>query len=103
MGIDHSNPYIHSTTVLCDIASCSDGQIRLREGSSENEGRVEICSNQRWETISDGLWGDYETEVACNALGYTGSYALYVLTYVSVNAWALIVARYVLNYMISLL
>ena len=22
MGIDHSNPYIHSTTVLCDIYTC---------------------------------------------------------------------------------
>ena len=23
MGIDHSNPYIHSTTVLCDILQTS--------------------------------------------------------------------------------
>ena len=34
------------------------------------EGRVEICSNQRWETISTNYWGSDEARVTCNALGY---------------------------------
>ena len=58
------------------IAPCSDGQIKLIEGSPDNYGRVEICSNQRWETLSSNYWQYEETRVACNALGYTGVYIL---------------------------
>ena len=52
------------------VASCSNGQIRLIEGTSEIEGRAEICSNQRWETISTRFWSSEEARVTCNALGY---------------------------------
>ena len=41
------------------------------ESSSETSGHVEICSKQRWRTISGNYWGEDEARVACNALGYT--------------------------------
>ena len=67
-------PLVNFTLLLLPtrVASCSDGQIKLIEGSLDNYGRVEICSNQRWETISRRYWHYRETRVACNALGYTG-------------------------------
>lgn len=54
------------------IASCLDGQIKLLGRDSERirSGHVEICSNQRWETISLIEWEDDEAKVACNTLGY---------------------------------
>ena len=54
------------------VASCSNGQIKLIEGPYDHRGRVEICANQRWETISRNNWQYQETRVACNALGYDG-------------------------------
>ena len=68
--MEHSIINTSSFLISKCVASCSNGQIRLIEGSSEIEGRVEICSNQRWETISTSSWGSDEARVACNALGY---------------------------------
>ena len=62
-------PY-HLLSLHVYIASCYDGQIKLIGGFSEIEGRVEICSNQRWETIVQGSWRHEEAIVACNSLGY---------------------------------
>ena len=38
----------------------------------EYSGRVEICSNQRWETLSYEEWTSSNAWVACNELGFTG-------------------------------
>lgn len=56
--------------VTCQDA-CTLGDIRLVDGSSPNEGRVEICAlGGLWGTICDkGL--DYpDVQVACYQLGY---------------------------------
>ena len=47
-----------------------DGQIKLMGGYSERSGHVEICSNQRWETLLLSDWEHDEAKVACNTLGY---------------------------------
>ena len=46
MGIDHSNPYVHSTTVLCDdtFDACTMYDLRMRtyiskRGMAENRAR----------------------------------------------------------------
>ena len=51
-------------------ASCSDGQIRLIEGNTELYGRVEICSDQRWETLNYYQWSYYNARVVCAELGF---------------------------------
>ena len=61
--------------IMC-TASCFDGQIKLIGGYSERNGHVEICSNQRWETLSLSDWKDNEAKVACNSLGY--SYGMFI-------------------------
>ena len=53
------------------VVSCSDGQLKLIDGYLESSGRVKMCSNQRWETISTYYWRSPEARVACNALGYS--------------------------------
>ena len=52
-------------------ASCSDGQIRLIDGYTERYGRVEICSDQRWETLNYYQWTYDNARVACFELGFT--------------------------------
>ena len=49
---------------------CTDGEVRLVGGESEFEGRVEVCLNNRWGTVSSNGWTQTNTEVVCNDLGY---------------------------------
>ena len=42
-------------------------------GISENEGRLEVCFDQRWGTINGDGWTHTDTQVACRQLGYSTS------------------------------
>ena len=50
--------------------NCSQGQLRLIGGSSDNEGRVEICYENRWGTICDNGWSNEDAKVVCRQLGF---------------------------------
>ena len=49
---------------------CLNGGIRLQGGSNANEGRVEICNENRWGTVCDDAWGAVDAQVACRQLGF---------------------------------
>ena len=48
----------------------SDGDLRLMDGKTGNEGRLEVYHNGEWGTIADDFWTDVESDVACRQLGY---------------------------------
>ena len=50
---------------------CENGDIRLVNGTTAFEGRVEICWNETWGTICDGFWSNFDAQVACRQLGYS--------------------------------
>ena len=52
---------------------CGNGEIRLVGGTTELEGRVEICYNSAWGTVCDDLWGTQDANVACGQLGYSNT------------------------------
>ena len=50
------------------MADCTDGEIRLTDGSNALEGRVEICFNRAWGTVCDTGFGNDEAQVICTQL-----------------------------------
>ncbi|XP_062574838.1 scavenger receptor class A member 5-like isoform X2 [Saccostrea cucullata] len=54
----------------------TNGFIRLVNGESSNEGRVEVFIKGEWGTVCDYGWDSSDARALCRSLGYTGnSYA----------------------------
>ena len=45
--------------------------MRLAGGQLESEGRVEVCFEGRWGTVSNDGWSTFDAEVVCRQLGYS--------------------------------
>ena len=51
---------------------CTHGEVRLVNGSSEYNGRLEVCNDGVWGTVTSDAWSHYESRVVCRQLGYSG-------------------------------
>ena len=43
--------------------------MRLADGVTSNEGRVEVCVDGQWGTVCDHNWGSADARVVCSQLG----------------------------------
>ena len=50
----------------CDI----EAQVKLVNGESMLEGRVEVCHGGSWATICDSFWSSVDASIVCQQLGY---------------------------------
>ena len=57
--------HIQSTKYDWPTTYCRDGELRLQDGSTRFEGRVEISFQQQWGTIEANGWGRNEANIAC--------------------------------------
>lgn len=65
-----------TVVVLAPSDVCSNGAVRLVNGTVANEGRVELCFHGHWGTVCANMWTNREAAVVCGALGY-GTTGLY--------------------------
>lgn len=54
-----------------NTAVCRDRAVRLAGGSSNLEGRVEVCFNNRWGTVCGNAWSQENARVTCRQLGFS--------------------------------
>lgn len=52
---------------------CTHGDLRLVDGTTFMEGRLEVCLNGAWGTVCNRGWDDMEATVVCRQLGYVSA------------------------------
>ena len=67
--------------VITNSTICDYGDVRLVEGSTQYEGRVEVCIDDQWGTVCHNSWDNTDATVVCDQLGYsyTGSESCYLV------------------------
>ena len=81
--IERFNYKHNSLCLIVGNRMCGDilnGGIRLVGGSSEHEGRVEICLDGEWGTICNNFWSYQEARVVCRQLSFRQADAIAIHT-----------------------
>ena len=71
LGIMHNSLYIHPAQNTSK-SDCNDWDLRVVNGTSVREGRVEICFNSAWGTVCNDNYGVADAQTLCSQLNFEG-------------------------------
>ena len=55
------------------MIGCTEGDIRLAEGATFAEGRLELCKNDAWGTVCRNGMTVQNAQVVCRQLGFSSA------------------------------
>ena len=85
LNLKQMHGIVQSYSNQCIIDCSESGAIRLRDGATIREGRIEICYNNQWGTVCDDSWSTEDANVACRQLGFSGTGKVYVTAAIKKN------------------
>ena len=51
---------------------CNETEIRLVDGQTPADGRVEVCIDGHWGSVCDDRWDSRDAQVVCQQMGFDG-------------------------------
>lgn len=68
-------------------SECSSGSVRLAGANVINEGRLEVCINDRWGTVCDDSWDERGANLVCRMINNNTCewYHIWMYTFMILN------------------